>query len=375
LTWPIAVASLQILISATSIVPSSLATQDLSFRNLSKIEMAAGVVNVAVTLLLALAGSGVWALVIGALVGAVTRSAALLATGERVAPLFSLRGIGEPLKFGLTVVSNRVTYFIVVQSDILIGSAFLSTNEIGQYAVALQLATLPLTKVMGIINQIALPAVAQQQTDPLRVRQSVQKASGLISLLAFPALWGISAVAPELVEVLFGGKWSEAVPALVILPLVMPLRMICGILFTASLAMGNRQLDLRNTVINLIVLPLGFFIGAHWGLVGLCLSWLVSVPLAYVFTIPGILQRIGIRPRDFVFESGAPALAAAAMYGSVAALRLMTERWPAIAALFVLSLAGACAYFLVMGLISRRHLAAAASFTRAFLRRDAPTSV
>jgi O-antigen/teichoic acid export membrane protein len=70
---------------------------------------------------------------------------------------------------------------IVIQSDVLIGSAFLSTTEIGQYSVALQLATMPMTKVMGTINQIALPAVARQQGDLPYVRQAVLKAIGLIS--------------------------------------------------------------------------------------------------------------------------------------------------------------------------------------------------
>ena len=55
--------------------------------------------------------------------------------------MLSLRGIGEHLKFGLTLVGNRVSYFVVVQSDVLIGSAFLSTTEIGRYSVALQLAS------------------------------------------------------------------------------------------------------------------------------------------------------------------------------------------------------------------------------------------
>jgi O-antigen/teichoic acid export membrane protein len=42
LTWPIACASLQIIIGAAAIIPSALATRDLSFRRLSKIEMIAG---------------------------------------------------------------------------------------------------------------------------------------------------------------------------------------------------------------------------------------------------------------------------------------------------------------------------------------------
>jgi teichuronic acid exporter len=374
LTWPIAVASLQIIIGAAGIIPSSLWTRDLSFRHLAKIEMSSGVASISVTLLLALLGFGVWALVLGNLLGAITRSGALLMFGERVRPLLSLRGIGEHLKFGLTLVGNRVSYFVVVQSDVLIGSAFLSTTEIGQYAVALQLASLPMSKMMGTINQIALPAVAQQQGDLLRVRHAVLRAIGLISLIAFPLLWGISAVAPELVRVLFGSKWLQAVPALIILPLIVPIRMVCSVIFTTSLALGNRRLDLRNTIVNFVLLPSGFFVGAHWGLVGLCSAWLVSVPLAYSFSIPTVLRLIGVRALDLIVECGAPSVAAAAMYVAISLLRLTLAGQPAIVALLVLSAVGAFAYFVLIAAISRRHLVSASSFARSLLARRSPNS-
>ena len=119
-------------------------------------------------------------------------------------------------------------------------------------------------------------------------------------------LWGISAVAPELVGVLLGPKWLEAVPALTILPLIVPIRMVCSILLTTSLAFGNRQLDLRNTIVNFALIPSGFFIGAHWGLVGLCVAWLVSVPLAYAFSVPAVLKFIGVRARDLMRNAARP---------------------------------------------------------------------
>ncbi len=375
LAWPIAIASLQIIISAIAVVPSALATRDLSFRRLSTIEMVAGVASIAATLLLALLGAGVWALVLGTLLGAIARSTALLIFGERVRPTFSLRGIGEQLKFGLTLVGNRVSYFVVIQSDVLIGSAYLSTTEIGHYSVALQLATLPMTKVMGTINQITLPAVARQQEDRPRVRQAVLRAIGLISLIAFPTLWGISAVAPELVRVLFGSKWLPSVPALIILPLIVPLRMTLSVMFTASLALGNRQLDLRNTIANFVLIPAGFYVGAHWGLVGLCSAWLVSVPLAYSVSVPAVLRFIGIRALDLIAECGAPAVAAGVMYATVTVVRFALAIEPPIVALLILSTTGACVYVLVMAIISRRHLVRAASFVRSLLARDQPTTI
>lgn len=372
LTWPIAAASLQIVVAAVAIVPSALWTRELSFKRLSTIEMASGTASILVTLLLALYGAGVWALVLGTLFGATARSVALLTLGSRVRPNFSIRGIGEHIKFGLTLVGNRVSYFLVVQSDVLIGSRFLSTVEIGRYSVALQLATLPMAKVMGTINQILLPAMARQQDEPARVRQAVLKSLEIISLAAFPALWGISSVAPELVTALLGENWLQAVPALVILPLVVPVRMLSSVVFTTSLALGNRQLDLRNTSVNFILLPTGFYIGAHWGLVGLCAAWLISVPVAYSFSIPSALRFIGIRPSDLLAACGTPALAAGAMYAGVVALRPAVTGHGSLAGLFSLVTAGGIIYVAVMAVVSRRHLVNAGAFVRTLLARDVP---
>jgi O-antigen/teichoic acid export membrane protein len=372
LTWPVAAASLQIFIGAIAMVPNAMVIRELAFKRLAQVEMAAGLTGIAVTVLLALLGAGVWALVLGTLGGATVRTVALVALGKRVTPIFlSLYGIGEQLKFGLTVAGNRVSYFIVVQSDVLIGSTFLSTIEIGRYAVALQLATLPMAKVMGTINQIVLPTVSQQQDDPARVRQGVLKAVGLISLLAFPTLWAISALARELVLVLFGPKWLEAVPALTILPIIVPMRMVFSVMFTTSLALGNRRLDMRNTIATFILLPSGFFIGAHWGLIGLCSAWLVSVPLAYAISVPRVLDFIGIRPSELLRACGAPACAAMIMVAAVVLLRPLTAPWSAIAALPVLAAAGSGVYLAAMALLSRRHLVDARIFVRALLRRDA----
>jgi teichuronic acid exporter len=375
LVWPIVAASFQIVIGALALVPHALYTRELSFRQIAKVEMVAGIATIAATLLLAIAGAGVWALVLGTLFGAIVRSTIFLVFGNRVSPLFSFRGIAEHIKVGLTLVGSRVSYFVLVQSDVLIGSAFLSTTQIGQYAVALQLATLPMSKVMGMINQITVPAVARQQDDRARVRQGVLKSISVIALVAFPTLWGISAVAPELVRVLFGDKWLESIPALAILPLIVPIRMICTVMFTTSFALGYRQVDLLNTVVNFILLPSGFYIGAHWGLIGLCSAWLVSVPLSYCVTLPAVLRNIGLRGRDLVAEIGAPAIAAGVMYAAVAALRFALHGQPPVAGLITLSLTGALVYLAVMALVSRRHLISGRNFMRAFLGRDAPKTV
>jgi teichuronic acid exporter len=372
LEWPIVFAALNIVVGSIAAVPGALWTRELAFRSLAAVEVTAGLATVICTLGLALLGEGVWALVLGTLLGTAVRTAALLWKGERVWPKFSMRGIGEHIKFGLTLVGSRVSYIAVVQSDVVAGSAFLSTIEIGQYVVALQLATLPMAKMMGTINQITLPVMARQQTDLAWVRQSLLKSIAVMSLAAFPMLWGISAVAPELVGVLFGDTWLPTVPALRILPLIVPIRMVSSVIFTTSLAMGNRRLDLVNTISNSILLPTGFFIGAHWGLIGLSCAWLVSVPLAYSVSLRRLLRFTGVKARDLVEQCGAPAAAAGVMYAAVSGLRFVLDGHSAIANLSTLSATGALVYLAVMALISRRHLSTAHSFARSLFAKTVP---
>jgi hypothetical protein len=154
-----------------------------------------------------------------------------------------------------------------------------------------------------------------------------------------------------------------------------PVRMVCSVMFTTSLALGNRQLDLRNTIVNFVLVPSGFFVGAHWGLVGLCSAWLISVPLAYAFSVPAVLRFIGIRAIDLAAECGPPAVAAIVMYASVVGLRSVLADQSPITLLGVLSTSGGLVYFATTALISRRHLLTARSFGRSLFARPAPKAV
>ncbi|MFO1217465.1 MAG: lipopolysaccharide biosynthesis protein [Burkholderiaceae bacterium] len=365
LAGPLAVSSLQILVSAFAVIPSAMASRELSFGLVSKVEMATGVATAAITVALAVAGAGVWALVIGNLAGALARSALLLLFSDRVWPRFSTEGIAEHIKFGLTLVGSRMSYFVVVQSDIVIGSAFLSTTEIGQYAVALQLATLPMSKMMGTINAVVMPAFSRKQGDSAAVREALRRSMSLLAMAAFPLLWGISAHARELVLVLFGPSWRDAVPALQILPLVVPFRMIFSVLLTTSLALGYRQLDARNTLANVLVIPAGFLIGVQFGLVGLCTSWLVAVPMVYTLTVPAAMKNTGLTVDDLLRTAGPPALAAAMMYGAVGMLRLFcADSIPPVALLAVLAGSSVLVYGAMLRVVSTKHYEVLFAFLR-----------
>jgi len=212
---------------------------------------------------------------------------------------------------------GRLSWQVVYQSDVLIGARRLGVADIGTYSVALQLATLPMQKMMGVLNQVALPVVARLQDERERLRQRLLEGTRLMTAFSVPVLWGISAIAPELVGVVLGEKWAKAGFPLQIISLVVPFRMISGTFATAGLGIGRAGLDFRNNVVTAIVLPAAFYVGTSWGVNGLAASWLVAIPIILALNFPRVATALSIRMRDVGSVVWRPVAAGFAMYLTV----------------------------------------------------------
>ncbi|MBV6422438.1 MAG: Teichuronic acid biosynthesis protein TuaB [Steroidobacteraceae bacterium] len=343
LTALIQVAALQLPISAIATIQQALAQRELDFKWLAWVELSTILATAAVTLLLAWFGFGVWALVLGTVANAIVRAAVVLQRGF-VWPSFRLRGVGQYLRVGGAVTIGRVLWQVIYQTDVLIGGHRLGAGPIGVYSVSLQLATLPLQKIMMTLNQIALPAVARLQDEPERLRRRMIDATRLLTVLSVPALWGLSAVAPELVHVILGPKWSEAVLPIQFIALVAPLRMVSATFATAAVGMGRVGLDIRNNMQTAIVLPIAFFIGTYWGVNGLAAAWLFAVPLLFALNVPRMAGSVSVGLSDIVRALIRPVVAGAVMFAAVAGGRATLDFAPGLLRLVVLIGIGAISY-------------------------------
>src|SRR6266566_1352359 len=111
--WIIPVASLAFLTSALQVVPQGLLTRDLDFRRLAWADGAEAVVAALATLVLAAAGVGYWALVLGPLAGRLTST--LLVNIWRPQPLAWPRQFGtisSAVSFGWHLVVSRLAWYL-----------------------------------------------------------------------------------------------------------------------------------------------------------------------------------------------------------------------------------------------------------------------
>ena len=343
----IRVLSLQFVLAAFAVIPDAQLQRRMEFRNRSLVDLSGAIVGSLVTLAMAFGGAGVWALVAGSLLNQLLKTVGINWLSPFVhKPDFSVKGMRSLFTFGGHMTAAGVFGMIYTQMDIIICARLLGNEILGFYSVAVHLASLPTQKISGLINGVAFPAFATMQHDVRKVAENVLLGTRILSFFAFPVSWGMSSIAPEIVDVILGPKWTHSIIPLQILALVIPLRTSSILLATAVQGMGRSDIVLRNTVWAVAVSGPVLFIGAYWGgLTGLSLSWLVVSPLLMVPVLMRSAPVIGLSSRQMLAAMVPAAGAGLVMYAAVALTRYVIDSSQAgLLRLCILISAGALVY-------------------------------
>ena len=316
--------ALGLVIGAFAAVPSALLQRELKFKSISLIDFGAGLAGAAATLLLAFEGRGVWSLVLGNLTTMMCSAGGLvLVTRFCVAPDFNFVGLGRLFSFGMKVSGAGIIWYFNRNIDALLVGKVLGKQDLGYYSVANTLALMPVTKIMGLTNQIAFATYSRIQDDRARVRGYFLESAGLASLVFFPATWGLAAVASDFVDIVLGPRWHEVALVLAIVAFAVPFRALTLLMGPLVDGVGEPGVGLKNTLTTSLIVPAASLAGLHWGLIGLCIAALAGIMLAIIIILRRNLALLGIGYRELWSAIFPPMLAAAAMYAAVVAARLM----------------------------------------------------
>ncbi len=319
--------------------------REMRFRSIAQIDIVAAVSTNVATLVAALAGYGAWALIIGGLVGALVRVAMLMVHATRhYLPSFGFHGSRRLWTFGGHLLVNRIVWYWSSQADLLIAAKMLGKDALGFYSVAVHLASLPMQRASGMINNVAFAAFAKIQDDPRAVAHNTKLGVRLMGFVAFPVLWGIGAVAPELVDIAVGPAWHESILPLTLVALTIPFRMIGSIVSTTIMSMGRVDVTTMTTVIGACIAPPLFFVGSRYGIVGLSLAWLAVTPILFLLSLFRALPILGLSLSTVVTEIWRPLVLSGIMFGTVEALRRVLPGLSDVPRFVSLIVAGALVY-------------------------------
>jgi PST family polysaccharide transporter len=174
-------------ITGCTVVSDWLLRKRLAFHRLSQAEIFAGLITMPVTLGCALAGLGVWTLVIGSLVAPAVYSAATLAFSPWH-PGLRLGGkrLKELLQFSLATLGVKQLWALREQAEVLVVGKVTGDVTVGLYSMAKGLALLPASKFSAVINLLGSPVMAELQTNIDAMRVAFYRAVRLTAVIAVP---------------------------------------------------------------------------------------------------------------------------------------------------------------------------------------------
>ncbi len=278
------VLSTTFLTSAFQVLPRSLLTRELRFRELATLEGAEAISSTGVTLVFAVLGMGYWSLVVGGVAGRLVST--VLALGmhrHRLAWPFPLTTIIDSVRFGSHLAVASLAWYVFRSADMTVVGRQMGELALGAYTLAWTLASLPVDRMSSLVAR-ATPAIfARVQEDPSALRRYVITLTEALAFITIPAAIGLALVTNDFVVVVLGGNWRPAIAPLRLLALATVYRSSVPILNQVLVATGQSRRNMQGTIGIAVILPPLFILGSRWGLSGVAWVWLAVYPLASYF--------------------------------------------------------------------------------------------
>jgi teichuronic acid exporter len=291
---------LQLIPQGFRAVPEGLLSKDMRFGLLSWIEAIRAVVAALATLVLAYLGHGYWALVWGNLIGTVVRTAIIMVARPFRFALPRRAALQKELTFGWHVLVSVIAWTAYERLDNVTAGRVLGQAALGAYAMAWNLANVPLEKVTSLVTTIIPSYFAAVQTDPGELRRYLRTLTEALAVATFPATIGLALIARDLIPLAMGQKWEGVIAPLEVLSVYVAFRSVVALLPKMLTAVGNARFVMWNDLAALVILPTAFYIGSRWGIGGIAWGWVAAYPLVAIPLYRKTFKAIGMRVGDYV---------------------------------------------------------------------------
>jgi len=353
-----------VLIGALVIVPDALLVREMMFGRRVLPSIVATLSGITVSVSMAYAGYGVWSLVFGALTVPLIRliGIALVCPEWQWLRLHKWNAgiMGRLIKFGIPNMSTGVVRYFYNNLDFFTIGKALGTHQLGFYTQGFNLSNLVVTNVSSMVNSVLLPSYRKIGEDKERLASAYLNSFQMVTVITIPFAMGIFVIAPDVVIVLLGEKWRDAIPILEIFAFMSLIRPLSGTTSPVFLSLGFPEYNLRTALIQagaLAVLVLPF---VRWGIAGVASAVVITFAIGFVHNIYLVCYKTGlsIQPYDIIRQTFPSLAAGIIMVIIIAGLKLfvthMFSREPGIMSLLTLILAGACTYVISLYYIERK---------------------
>ena len=268
-------------LTGVSLQHRMLLSRDLRFTDLAVIDSVAITVQFVATLVLAIEGYGVWAIVIGTICNAAVNSILCLALARwKPGPPRMVDDAKSIFAFGANTSIYSLSVFVSVNIMAVMIGRQASVSELGQYNRANALLSLPLNNLVEPLAQVALPVLARLRPYPTAYRDAYLQFLTRLNLVVIPASFFLIAAGRPLVTAALGPNWQQAGHLLMLLaPVVAALGYgyaVSDLFITQDRSRELRMVGLAESAMRVLAV----YIGIQFGIYVAAISYATATVLA-----------------------------------------------------------------------------------------------
>ncbi len=271
-------------------------------------------------------------------------------------PRIRFERVTEIFRFSRWMMLQNLVHGLGARLPALVLGREHGSGPLAFFSVAQELAALATTEIRAPIRRALLPGLVHEGTDRQRLQAALVEATGVMALLTLPIPLGIALVAADLVPLVLGARWTDAVDVLQVLGLAAALGTLGSSSHLGYLVIGRASLAAAGAVGQLLVVaPLLYVFVPSRGPVGAAMAVASATAVALIVDYAVARRVLGLDLRALAMVVYRPVIAAGGMWVAVSWLRglMPVGHDPAghFASLALSAVVGAVVYVLGLGLL------------------------
>jgi len=331
--------------------------KELQFHKVFIYQIGGLIVDLGLSVYLAVLYKNVWALVWGKLAGETFRVIlSYILAAKRPRFCTDVGKLRELWTFGKWIFGTSILKFFIMNGDDFLVGRMLGVKALGLYRYAYRISNLVATDIGDVISKVSFPAYSKLQDTREKLRGGYIKSTLLVSAISYPITGGIIVLGTELVQVILGGKWTEMVPTMQILCLLGVVK--CMQFGNIFMSMNRPDISTKLSLIRLILIIITIYpFTLLMGMPGTALSVFLSSLLISGTGLFLVQKFIDHSPREFLKLVFTPTAATLVM---VLCLYLVKRQFgtvnlPGLAALIGVGMVSYVGTILLFGFIDKKN--------------------
>jgi PST family polysaccharide transporter len=283
----IKVSSLNLVLLALGSISTNLLFKNYFFRQVAIVNIVSNIIGYGTGVYLAMNGYGVWSLVMATLVASLVSSLALFYLAPiKISLKFHYKEASELFGFGFGIVLLSFSSFLSRNGLNLIFGKFFAQDILGVYERTSRVKEIPSELLAKIMNQVMFPVMSEIQDENERLIKIYKFGLGFSNSIMIPATVFLVFFSAEIVQILMGPNWPEAVLPLQIMFLILTFsnagKTTDEVIKAKGLVYKNVT---RKYIFTAIILVLSGILGYFYGIIGAAIGIVISHFINYVMMI------------------------------------------------------------------------------------------